>query len=259
MSALGPVRAGSSCSWPSTSSSRTYPNVAANLERLIDISPGKKQYWVQLAAVQNHLQQDAKSAGDLAPRGSRRPPARRPGFPPARAPALRARPALSMRPGDRPGDLRRHREGRRRLVSDAVELLHRRSRERARARAARQGGRARAGRRDVHVARTDAPPARALRPRARGAAQGACQGEARAARIGPAPDRRGAARRQALRRRRARVPGRGQRCESRRGGAEATSSTWRSSAVASSSTTGTDSPRRSPGADRFLHPSFTAS
>ncbi len=42
-----------------------YPNVAANLERLISMSPGKKQYWVQLAAVQNHLQQDAKALATL--------------------------------------------------------------------------------------------------------------------------------------------------------------------------------------------------
>jgi tetratricopeptide (TPR) repeat protein len=39
--------------------------VAANLERLISINPGKKQYWVQLAAVQNHLQQDAKALATL--------------------------------------------------------------------------------------------------------------------------------------------------------------------------------------------------
>ena len=42
-----------------------YPNVAANLERLISLSPGKKQYWVQLAAVQNHLQQDARALATL--------------------------------------------------------------------------------------------------------------------------------------------------------------------------------------------------
>ncbi len=42
-----------------------YPNVAANLERLISIAPQKKQYWVQLAAVQNHLQQDAKALATL--------------------------------------------------------------------------------------------------------------------------------------------------------------------------------------------------
>ena len=42
-----------------------YANVAVNLERLISISPGKKQYWVQLAAVQNHLKQDAKALATL--------------------------------------------------------------------------------------------------------------------------------------------------------------------------------------------------
>jgi tetratricopeptide (TPR) repeat protein len=42
-----------------------YPNVAANLERLISISPHKKQYWVQLAAVQNHLRQDEKALATL--------------------------------------------------------------------------------------------------------------------------------------------------------------------------------------------------
>ncbi|MFI5215181.1 MAG: tetratricopeptide repeat protein [Candidatus Limnocylindria bacterium] len=42
-----------------------YPNVAANLERLISISPRKKQYWIQLAAVQAHLQQDEKALATL--------------------------------------------------------------------------------------------------------------------------------------------------------------------------------------------------
>ena len=42
-----------------------YPSVAANLERLIDISPNKKRYWVQLAAVRNHLKQDAKALATL--------------------------------------------------------------------------------------------------------------------------------------------------------------------------------------------------
>jgi tetratricopeptide (TPR) repeat protein len=42
-----------------------YPSVAENLERLISIAPGKKQYWVQLAAVQNHLKLDAKALATL--------------------------------------------------------------------------------------------------------------------------------------------------------------------------------------------------
>jgi tetratricopeptide (TPR) repeat protein len=40
---------------------RDFPNVAATLQRLIVLSPGKKLYWVQLAAVQNLLQQDAEA------------------------------------------------------------------------------------------------------------------------------------------------------------------------------------------------------
>lgn len=44
---------------------RDYPNVAATLERLIDMAPNKKQYWVQLAAVQHHLEKDARAAATL--------------------------------------------------------------------------------------------------------------------------------------------------------------------------------------------------
>ena len=43
----------------------SYANVAATLERLIELSPDKKQYWVQLAAVQHHLERDAKAAATL--------------------------------------------------------------------------------------------------------------------------------------------------------------------------------------------------
>jgi tetratricopeptide (TPR) repeat protein len=42
-----------------------WPNVAKGLERLIAIAPAKKQYWVQLAAVRNHLKQDAKALAML--------------------------------------------------------------------------------------------------------------------------------------------------------------------------------------------------
>ncbi len=38
-----------------------YANVAVNLERLIVMAPQKKQYWIQLAAVNNHLKLDAKA------------------------------------------------------------------------------------------------------------------------------------------------------------------------------------------------------
>jgi len=44
---------------------RDYPNVAATLERLAAMSPGKKLYWVQLAAVQHHLERDAKALATL--------------------------------------------------------------------------------------------------------------------------------------------------------------------------------------------------
>jgi tetratricopeptide (TPR) repeat protein len=42
-----------------------YESVATNLERLIAIAPDKKQYWVQLAAVRNHLKQDAQALATL--------------------------------------------------------------------------------------------------------------------------------------------------------------------------------------------------
>ncbi len=44
---------------------KDYPNVAATLERLIAISPGKQQYWVQLAAVQKHLEREAKALATM--------------------------------------------------------------------------------------------------------------------------------------------------------------------------------------------------
>ena len=82
-----------------------YPNVAATLERLIELSPGKKQYWVQLAAVQHHLERDAKAAGDAAARRPGRAAERRPRVPAARAAALPARAALPVREDRRGGDL----------------------------------------------------------------------------------------------------------------------------------------------------------
>ena len=42
-----------------------YPNVAATLQRLISISPHKKQYWTQLAAVQNLLEREANALATL--------------------------------------------------------------------------------------------------------------------------------------------------------------------------------------------------
>jgi tetratricopeptide (TPR) repeat protein len=42
-----------------------YNNVAATLEQLIAMSPGKKQYWVQLAAVQNLLERENKALATL--------------------------------------------------------------------------------------------------------------------------------------------------------------------------------------------------
>jgi tetratricopeptide (TPR) repeat protein len=42
-----------------------YPNVATTLERLISINPTKKNYWVQLAAVQNLLDREAKALAML--------------------------------------------------------------------------------------------------------------------------------------------------------------------------------------------------
>jgi len=44
---------------------RDYPNVATALERLIAVSPGKQQYWVQLAAVQKHLDREAKALATM--------------------------------------------------------------------------------------------------------------------------------------------------------------------------------------------------
>jgi tetratricopeptide (TPR) repeat protein len=44
---------------------KDYPNVAATLERLIAISPGKQQYWVQLAAVQKHLEREANALATM--------------------------------------------------------------------------------------------------------------------------------------------------------------------------------------------------
>ena len=149
-----------------------YENVATNLERLIGIAPDKKQYWVQLAAVQNHLKQDAQALATLRLANEAGLLDDDRDLPAARAPAVRARAARSSarRRSNRAIDSGVV-QGRRRFLSDAVELLHRRARARSRARAAREGRRARAGRRDVHAARPDAPPARALRAGARGAAR----------------------------------------------------------------------------------------
>jgi tetratricopeptide (TPR) repeat protein len=44
---------------------KDYPNVAATLEKLVALSPGKKLYWMQLAAVQNHLERDARAVATL--------------------------------------------------------------------------------------------------------------------------------------------------------------------------------------------------
>jgi tetratricopeptide (TPR) repeat protein len=44
---------------------KDYPNVAATLEKLVNAAPGKKLYWMQLAAVQNHLERDAKALATL--------------------------------------------------------------------------------------------------------------------------------------------------------------------------------------------------
>jgi tetratricopeptide (TPR) repeat protein len=44
---------------------KDYPNVAATLERLVNVAPGKKLYWMQLAAVQNHLERGAKALATL--------------------------------------------------------------------------------------------------------------------------------------------------------------------------------------------------
>jgi tetratricopeptide (TPR) repeat protein len=44
---------------------KDYPNVAGALQRLVNIAPGKKLYWMQLAAVQNHLQRDAEALATM--------------------------------------------------------------------------------------------------------------------------------------------------------------------------------------------------
>jgi tetratricopeptide (TPR) repeat protein len=44
---------------------KDYPKVAATLERLAAINPSKKLYWVQLAAVQNYLERDARALATL--------------------------------------------------------------------------------------------------------------------------------------------------------------------------------------------------
>jgi tetratricopeptide (TPR) repeat protein len=44
---------------------KDYPNVAATLAQLANLNPGKKLYWVQLAAVQNYLERDAKALATM--------------------------------------------------------------------------------------------------------------------------------------------------------------------------------------------------
>jgi tetratricopeptide (TPR) repeat protein len=44
---------------------KDYANVAAVLERLASLNPGKKLYWIQLAAVLNHLQRDEKALATM--------------------------------------------------------------------------------------------------------------------------------------------------------------------------------------------------
>ncbi len=44
---------------------KDYPNVAATLETLANLVPAKKLYWVQLAAVQEYLERDAKALATL--------------------------------------------------------------------------------------------------------------------------------------------------------------------------------------------------
>ncbi len=44
---------------------KDYPAVATTLERLANLNPGKKLYWIQLAAVQNHLQRDDEALATL--------------------------------------------------------------------------------------------------------------------------------------------------------------------------------------------------
>jgi tetratricopeptide (TPR) repeat protein len=44
---------------------KDYPAVATTLERLARLNPGKKLYWIQLAAVQNHLERKAEALATL--------------------------------------------------------------------------------------------------------------------------------------------------------------------------------------------------
>ena len=59
------ARAGSRCWSRSTASRRTTPNVAATLQRLVEVAPGNKKYWVQLSAVLNYLQRDPEALATL--------------------------------------------------------------------------------------------------------------------------------------------------------------------------------------------------
>lgn len=44
---------------------KDYPTVAAVLARLASLNPGKKLYWIQLAAVQNHLEREEEALATL--------------------------------------------------------------------------------------------------------------------------------------------------------------------------------------------------
>ena len=44
---------------------KDYPKVATALERLIAVAPGKPQYWVQLAAVQKHLDREPRALATM--------------------------------------------------------------------------------------------------------------------------------------------------------------------------------------------------
>jgi tetratricopeptide (TPR) repeat protein len=44
---------------------KDYPKVASTLEGLANLNPGKKLYWVQLAAVQSYLERDAKALATM--------------------------------------------------------------------------------------------------------------------------------------------------------------------------------------------------
>jgi tetratricopeptide (TPR) repeat protein len=44
---------------------KDYPNVAATLERLANLNPSKKLYWIQLAAVQSYLERDERALATL--------------------------------------------------------------------------------------------------------------------------------------------------------------------------------------------------